>query len=344
MFTPSPRFRVAGALVIALVAVVGAADRSPATMATAATAFLDGLTGEQRPLASFPFESDERLKWHFIPTEMFPRKGLTIQAMSEPQRKLAHALLHSALSDRGYKTATAIMDLETVLAALEPGGKFRRDPERYFFAVFGTPSSRGAWGWRVEGHHVSLSVTVVNGSSVATSPMFFGTNPAEVRDGAKKGLRILGAEEDAARTLLTSLDATQRATAVINPAAPNDIATMNTVDINPLTPAGIAASALTPPQREQLMRLIETYTSSMAADLAADRLTRVKSAGLEKVSFAWAGEAERGKRHYYRVQGPTFLIEFDNTQNDANHVHSVWRDFQGDFGRDLLREHLKSAH
>ena len=202
-------------------------------MATAATAFLDGLTGEQRPLASFPFESDERLKWHFIPTEMFPRKGLTIQAMSEPQRKLAHALLRSALSDRGYKTATAIMDLETVLAALEPGGKFRRDPERYFFAVFGTPSPRGAWGWRVEGHHVSLSVTVVNGSFVATSPMFFGTNPAEVRDGAKKGLRILGAEEDAARTLLTSLDASQRATAVINPAAPNDIATMNTVDDQP---------------------------------------------------------------------------------------------------------------
>ncbi len=344
MFIPSPRFRVAGALAVALVAAVGAADRSPATMATAATAFLNGLTAEQRPVATFPFESDERLKWHFIPTEMFPRKGLTIQVMTEPQRKLAHALLRSALSDRGYKTATAIMDLETVLAALEPGGKFRRDPERYFFAVFGTPSPKGGWGWRVEGHHVSLSVTVVNGSFVATSPMFFGTNPAEVRDGAKKGLRILGAEEDTARALLTSLDASQRATAVIDAAAPNDIATMNTLTINPLTPPGIAAAALTVPQREQLMRLVEVYTSSMAADLAADRLSRIRAAGLEKITFAWAGEAERGKRHYYRVQGPTFLIEFDNTQNDANHVHSVWRDFQGDFGRDLLREHLKAAH
>ena len=210
--------------------------------------------------------------------------------------------------------------------------------------MFGTPSPRGGWGWRVEGHHVSLSVTVVNGSFVATSPMFFGTNPAEVRDGAKKGLRILGAEEDTARALLTSLDASQRATAVINAAAPNDIATMNTLTINPLTPPGIAAAALTPPQREQLMRLVEVYTSSMAADLAADRLSRIRAAGLEKITFAWAGEAERGKRHYYRVQGPTFLIEFDNTQNDANHVHSVWRDFQGDFGRDLLREHLKAAH
>ena len=344
MLTPSPRFRLAGALGIVLVVGLAAADRSPAAMATAAAAFLDGLTAEQRGRAAFSFESDERLKWHFIPTEMFARQGLTIQAMTGPQRTLAHALLRSALSERGYKTATAIMDLETVLRALEPGGKFVRDPEKYFFAVFGTPSSRGAWGWRVEGHHVSLSVTVVNGSFVAASPMFFGTNPAEVRDGEKKGLRILGAEEDTARTLLTSLDASQRATAVINAAAPNDIATMNTLTINPLTPAGIGATALTAPQREQLMRLVEVYTSSMAPDLAADRLGRIRAAGVEKITFAWAGEPERGKRHYYRVQGPTFLIEFDNTQNDANHVHSVWRDFQGDFGRDLLRDHIKAHH
>jgi hypothetical protein len=335
---------LAGALGIILVAGLAAADRSPATMATAATAFLDGLTGEQRPQATFPFESDERLKWHFIPTEMFGRKGLTIQAMTVPQRRLAHGLLHSALSDRGYKTATAIMDLEVVLRALEPGGKFARDPEKYFFSVFGTPSARGAWGWRVEGHHVSLSVTVVNGAFVAASPMFFGTNPAEVRDGAKKGLRILGAEEDTARALLTSLDASQRAVAVINQAAPNDIATMNSLTISPLTPAGIAAAALTAPQREQLMRLVDVYTSSMAADLAADRMNRIRAAGVEKITFAWAGEAERGKKHYYRVQGPTFLIEFDNTQNEGNHVHSVWRDFQGDFGRDLLREHLRADH
>ncbi len=344
MFTPSPRFRVVGVLVLALVAVVGAADRSPATMATAATAFLDGLTGDQRAQAAFPFQSDERLKWHFIPTEMFGRKGLTIQAMTAPQRKLAHGLLHSALSDRGYKTATAIMDLEAVLRALEPGGKFARDPEKYFFSVFGTPSARGAWGWRVEGHHVSLSVTVVNGAFVAASPMFLGTNPAEVKDGDKKGLRILGAEEDAARTLLLSLDAPHRAVAVINPVAPNDIATMNNLTISPLTPAGIEAAALTAPQREQLMRLVEVYTSSMAVDLAADRLSRIRAAGPDKITFAWAGEVERGKKHYYRVQGPTFLIEFDNTQNDGNHVHSVWRDFQGDFGRDLLREHLRADH
>jgi hypothetical protein len=266
--------------------------------------------------------------------------------MNQAQRKLAHDLLRSALSDRGYKTATAIMDLETILGALEraTGGKLIRDPERYYFSMFGTPSANGAWGWRAEGHHVSLNVTVVNGRFVATSPMFFGSNPAEVPDGEKKGLRILGSEEDAARTLLTALDAGQRAKAVISPTAPNDIATMNTLDIQPLSPAGIVAADLNPSQRELLQRLVDVYVSSMAADLAADRQARIRAAGFDKIAFAWAGEAERGKRHYYRVQGPTFLIEFDNTQNNANHVHSVWRDFQGDFGRDLLREHLKSSH
>jgi hypothetical protein len=346
MTRTSPRgWLVAGTLAL-LVAVAAAADRSPAAMADAANAFLKGLSPEQRSQAAFAFDSDERLKFHFIPTEMFARKGLTIQAMNQAQRKLAHDLLRSALSDRGYKTAAAIMDLETILGAIErtTGGKLIRDPERYYFSVFGTPSANGAWGWRAEGHHVSLNVTVVNGRFVATSPMFFGSNPAEVPDGEKKGLRILGSEEDAARTLLTALDAGQRAKAVISPTAPNDIATMNSLDIQPLSPAGIVAADLNPSQRGLLQRLIDVYVSSMAADLAADRQARIKGAGFDKIAFAWAGEAERGKRHYYRVQGPTFLIEFDNTQNNANHVHSVWRDFQGDFGRDLLREHLKSSH
>jgi hypothetical protein len=164
-----------------------------------------------------------------------------------------------------------------------------------------------------------------------------------VLEGPRKGLRILAAEEDTARALLSSLDDGQRGKAVISATAPNDIATMNTVDINPLTPVGITADALRSNQRELLMKVIEAYTSAMASDIAADRMARLHKAGVEKIAFAWAGEAERGRRHYYRVQGPTFLIEFDNTQNNANHIHSVWRDFAGDFGRDLLREHLKSV-
>jgi hypothetical protein len=340
----SPRALLALALAVGWLGLGRAADKTPAGMADAATRLVAALSPEQQKQAVFPFEGAERLKWHFIPTEMFARNGLTIQAMTEPQRKLAHALLQSALSQRGYLTATAIMDLETVLRAIETNGRFDRNPELYFFSVFGTPGARGAWGWRVEGHHLSLHFTVVNGTVMASAPLFFGTNPAEVRDGPKKGLRILGAQEDAARALLLALDAKQRSQAIVNEVAPNDIVTMNTLDIDPLSPAGLRAAAMTPAQRDLLMRVVDGYVSMMAPDVAADRMASLKRAGIDALGFAWAGEAERGKRHYFRVQGPTFLLEWDNTQNDGNHVHSVWRDFAGDFGRDLLREHLKTGH
>ena len=325
-------------------------------MADAAARLLNSLTAEQRQQASFAFAADERTHWHFIPTEMFPRKGLLVRSMTEPQRALAYALLKAGLSQRGYLTATSIIDLETVLKALEAaqraagpqpprGTVLERDPEKYFFSIFGTPSAKDTWGWRVEGHHVSLHFTVVNGTLVASSPSFFGSNPAEVRDGPKKGLRILGAEEDAARALLQSLDASQRAKAIMDATAPGDMVTMANVNISPLSPSGLGADAMTAGQRDLLMKLLDVYIGKMAADIAEDRLARVRKAGVEKVAFAWAGETERGKKHYYRVQGPTFLIEYDNTQNDGNHIHSVWRDFDGDFGRDLLREHLRSiAH
>jgi hypothetical protein len=350
----SSRFCLLLAVIAALaIGSMVAAERSSSAMATAATAFLNGLTPDQRQQASFAFASDERMHWHFIPTETFPRKGLLIRSMTAPQRKLAHDLLKAGLSQRGYLTASSIMDLEAVLKELEAaqraaatqpprGAPLERDPEKYFFSIFGTPSAKETWGWRVEGHHVSLHFTVVNGTMVASSPQFFGSNPAEVREGPKKGLRLLGAEEDAARTLLQSLDAAQRAKAVIAEAAPGDMLTMAKVDISPLSPTGVGAEAMTPAQRELLMKLVEVYTGKMAADIAADRTARLRKAGVEKIGFAWAGESERGKKHYYRVQGPTFLIEYDNTQNDGNHIHSVWRDFDGDFGRDLLREHLRS--
>jgi hypothetical protein len=275
--------------------------------------------------------------------------------MTEPQRKLAHDLMKAGLSQRGYLTATSIMDLETVLKALEAaeraaaaqpprGTPLERDPEKYFFSIFGTPSAKDTWGWRVEGHHVSLHFTVVNGALVASSPSFFGSNPAEVREGPKKGLRILADQEDTARALLTALDEKQRAKALIQGVALNEIVTTNKVDISPLSPVGLTADAMTPPQREMLMKVIDTYTSKMADDIAADRTAKLRKAGLEKIAFAWAGDAERGKKHYYRIQGPSFLIEHDNSQNDGNHIHSIWRDFNGDFGRDLLREHIARAH
>jgi uncharacterized protein DUF3500 len=276
---------------------------------------------------------------------------VTLKEMNTSQRAYARELLRTGMSARGFMTVTAIMDLEEVLRALEEAegraaGRpptFRRDPLGYFFSVFGTPAANGTWGWRVDGHHVSLHFTIVKGEITVSTPTFFGTNPAEVREGPQKGLRILADQEDTARALVTSLTEAQRTKAVITREAPGDIVTTNRYPIDPLTPAGIGSSDLTAPQREQLMKIVDVYTSGMTDEIAARRMGRLRAAGADKIAFAWAGELERGKKHYYRVQGPTFLIEFDNTQNNANHVHSVWRDFNGDFGRDLLREHLAGA-
>jgi len=337
------RLAIAAALVlVSVTASTVASQRSATAMSSAAAKWVASLSPEQRDRAVFPFDSEERLRWHYVPNETFPRKGLTIKAMSEPQRALAHDLLKTGLSARGYLTATSIMELEKVLRAIEGGGRMARDHEEYLFSVFGTPGDKQAWGWRFEGHHLSVRFDVVAAKMTASSPAFFGANPAEVRDGPQKGTRVLGAEEDAGRALLDSLDATQRATAVVQTDAPGDILTTTKGTVDPLSPIGIKASALTRPQRELLMSLIDVYAGLMAADVAAERMDRLKKAGLDNIAFAWAGETEKGKKHYYRLQGPTFLVEYDNTQNDGNHIHSVWRDFNGDFGRDLLREHLKS--
>jgi hypothetical protein len=337
----SPRLVLAVGVLAALGGAVIAQQRSTGSMTTAAQSFLDSLTPEQRQRATFAFDSPERLRWHFVP--QFERNGLQVREMTEPQRKLAHALLKTGLSARGYTTYTQIMQLENILKAQENGSGPTRDPEGYRFSVFGTPSAKGTWGWRVEFHHVSLHFDVVNGTAISSTPSFAGANPAEVKDGPQKGQRTLGMLEDTARTLVMSLDEPQRKTAIFTNVALNDIVTGNALDIKPLSPDGLKVSAMKAAQRDQLMKVLDAYTGLMTEDIAADRMAKVKKAGIENIAFAWAGSLERGQKHYYRIQGPTFLIEFDNTQNDGNHVHSVWRDFQGDFGRDLLREHLKSS-
>jgi uncharacterized protein DUF3500 len=344
----SPRVAIACALLMAgWMGSLIASQRAASNMATAANTFLQGLTAEQRQTATLPLDSEDLTRWHYVPVNQFPRKGLPIKDMNETQRKLAHDLLRTGLSQRGYLEASAIMELETVLKAIESAGGGRggmnRDPELYYFTVFGSPSAKAPWGWRVNGHHLAVYFMIGNGSTVASSPTFFGSNPAEVREGPKQGLRIQAAEQDAGRALVTALDESQRTTAIIEGVAPNDIVTTTSVKVDPLSPVGLAASAMKPNQRELLMKLIEVYTSEMTDDLAAERLAQIRKAGLDKLAFAWAGPIEPGQKHYYRVQGPTFLIEFDNTQNNGNHIHSVWRDFTADYGRDLLREHLATV-
>ena len=305
-------------------------------MASAANTFLASLSPEQKSKATFEFKGDERYDWHFVPRE---RKGISLKELTPAQRPLAHALLNSGLSQRGYASAVTIISLEQILKEIEGGRGPARDPELYFVQVFGSPGPKGAWGWRFEGHHLSLNFTVVEGRAVAGAPNFFGTNPGEVRDGPRKGLRVLGAEEDMGRKLVMSLDDSQRKTAIFSADAPKDIITGNARKAQIEGKQGLPFMQLTPPQRQQLAALVELYANRLRGEMAGQDLRRIADKGWDQVVFAWAGGTELRQPHYYRVQGPTFLIEYDNTQNNANHVHSVWRDLENDFGEDALRKH-----
>lgn len=336
-----------GIAVTGYLVTAAATEQSASKMTQAAQALIGSLTTEQRQQAVFEYASSERQRWNFIPNEMFPRKGLAFRTMTEAQRERAHALLKTGLSQKGYTTATAIIGLEDVLRAIEHAEnntRFARSPLDYQFTIFGTPGASGSWAWRVEGHHLSLHFAVSGGRVVSNSPTFTGSNPAEVKDGPQKGLRVLAPLEDLGRAVVDGLSESQRTTAVVGAAAPNDIVSGNKNDIAPLTPPGIALAQLSAAQRDGVMRLVQGYTSLMADDLATERTSRLTAAGLDRITFAWSGSTVKGQKHYYRVQGPTFLIEYDNSQNDGNHIHAVWRDFQGDFGPDLLREHLARDH
>ena len=331
-------------LCVALLATIAPGSRlvaapAPADLAQAATDFLDALSVEQKGRAVFPFVSPDRVKWHFLPPEMFARGGVALRDLGAGQKDRARALLQTGLSQRGYLAAMDIMELEHAIRALDQGQRFVRDAEEYYVSVFGTPDAGGTWAWRFEGHHLSLHFTLVMGQITVSTPTFFGTNPAELREGPKKGQRPLGPQEDSARALVLALTELQRSRAFVSETVPADIITGNAFPVDPLAPAGIEAAALSSGQQALLRVLIESCTSMMSGEIAAARWARIREAGFEHVAFAWAGSMETGKPHYYRVQGPTFLIEYDNTQNEANHAHSVWRDFKGDFGQDLLREH-----
>ena len=318
----------------------GKASPTP-DIAEAASAFLASLDDDALAKARFAFDSEERFNWHFVPK---PRAGLPLKAMSARQRSAAMHLLRAGLSEKGYTKAEAIRGLEVILAEIERD-PVRRDPDLYFLTIFGDPVADGTWAWRFEGHHVSLNWTFVRGRSIVPTPQFFGSNPDAVRAGPQKGVRTLAAEQDLARALLESLSEAQRKQAVVSVTAPPDIFSGSQRKAATLDERGIAFSELTADQRGLLLAVIEEYAGAQPEAVAAARLARIREAGLDRIRFAWMGGLARGAPHYYRLQGSTFLIEYDNTQNDANHVHAVWRDFDGDFGVDLLQEHYRnSAH
>jgi len=371
-------------------------DPATSRMTEAASAFLDALDAAQRAKASFGFDDeDERRNWGYFPRDFH---GLPLGDMDAAQQKLAHVLVASALSLHAYAQVTTIIALENVLHQIEggalrlEGGALRRDPSRYSVSVFGSPAPGGGsasgsdqslWGWRLEGHHVSLNFAVAEGALVSPTPLFLGADPAEVRHGERTVIRPCGEEEDAARELLLSLDAERRARAVVCEVAPPDIVLRNAPRVpdaalpgyagnNPFTrrqfdaltddqrqalrfdraaPLGLPASDMDGSQRALLQQLVDVYLHRLPDDLARSERDKLDREGAD-IWFAWAGEDRPRRPHYYRLQslpsseakGPSFLVEYDNTQNDANHVHAVWRDPTADFGADLLRRHIADAH
>ena len=331
-----------GAIVAGAVLLTSAYNRtnSISVMTETANRFLSALTPEQRAKATFSFEDAERMNWFYTPV---PRKGLTIGEMSPYQRHLASALLSAGLSQTGYIKAVSIMSLEEVLLMIEKGSGPERNPEKYHFSIFGKPSDTGTWGYRVEGHHLSQNFTIANGKVLA-GPSFYGDNPAEVREGPRAGLRVLAAEEDLGRDLVKSLDAEQAKTAIVDAKAPNDMLTTNSRQAALKGQAsGLSATKMNAKQVEKLNALLDEYVHNLPDQLASVRQDQVRKAG-KNVFFAWAGGVNKGDPHYYRIQTDTFLIEYDNTQNNANHIHSVWRDFNGDWGQDLLKAHYDASH
>ena len=312
---------------------------SGAKMTTAAKAFLGTLTAEQKKQSSFAFDDKERLNWHFIPR---PRNGLPVKQLEGAALKAAHGLIQSGLSVAGYDQALNVMSLEEVLYLLEGGDRSerreKRDPQKYYFSVFGTPAESGTWGWRLEGHHLSLNYTIKDGKVVSSTPEFFGTNPGTIEAGLGRQIRVLGAEEDIARSILKLCNEEQQKLCWIDKTAPGELRTGGATGTNPVAaqpemtaPVGLPASKMSPDQKKLLAELLSEYLKNMPGDVEKERRTQIEAGGLDKIHFAWWGDADQHKQHYYRVQGPTFLIEYNNTQNNANHVHSMWRNLSGDF-------------
>lgn len=355
-------------------------------MGEAAVALLATLGPDQRAKATFPFtDLEERTRWFYTPN---PRQGLPLTEMERDQQRLAHQLVATGLSRPGYVTATTIMGLEATLDYLEgwrrPGRG--RDPLLYYVSIFGEPADKEVWGWRFEGHHISLNYTILDGQIIAPTPTFFGANPAEAPLGGPATLRPLAAIEDLARELMHLFHEAQRSTALIAATAPPDIVLGNrpfvvegalplpgpvlsgaphTPELQAATeeqwremgltardldalrysshPAGISAGTMSAAQREVLTALIHAYIGRMPEEIAAIEFAKLRQSGIEQIHFAWAGSIEPRRPHYYRLQGPGFVVEYDNTQNDANHIHSVWRDPFDDFGAGLLARHYANS-
>ncbi len=312
-------------------------------MRAAVVAWRDTLGPDLARQATFDFDGKERTDWQFVPMD---RVGVKWDEMNLQQRRAAFALLRTALSNQGFFKAMTIMSLENELHRLEagrPDARHVRDPERYWFALFGDPASDKPWGWRIEGHHLSLNFSSVSGQVVSVTPAFFGSNPAELRDGPRAGLRVLGMEEDLGRQLITSCSPDERKEAIIAVEAPGDVIAMPGLEINFAEPVGLAAAEMSAEQQALFRQLLDEVIGNFNHELKDQAWREIDEAGFDKLHFAWAGSLKPGEGHYFRIHGPTLVIEYDNTQNEANHAHLVWHSPGNNFGADFLRRHYAES-
>lgn len=302
-------------------------------MSAAANGFLAAISPAQKAQATFKFDDPERLNWHFIPRE---RKGLPLKSLEGAPLKAAHAFIRSGLSEAGYDQTLNVMSLEELLYLLEAGERDarrdRRDPNKYYLSVFGEPADNGQWGWRLEGHHISLNFTIKDGKVVSSTPEFFGANPGTVDAGKGRQIRVLGPEEDIARQILKHCSPEQQKLCWISKEAPGEVPGPNAVQAAVAAPVGLSYSQMSEDQKKLIQELLSEYLKNLPADIEQERRAAINAAGIDKLYFAWYGQSELHEAHHYRVQGPTFVIEYNNTQNNANHVHSMWRSLTGDFG------------
>ncbi|MDH3733072.1 MAG: DUF3500 domain-containing protein [Gemmatimonadota bacterium] len=311
----------------------------PHEMSEAAGAYLGTLDAAGRDRGTWSLEDDARFDWHFVPRE---REGMPLKDMTDGQRAAAHGLLHSILSSQGYLKATGVMQLEGILGAIE-GRPERRDPEGYYVSIFGSPSVDSPWAWRYEGHHLSLNFTAAPGEFPSVTPAFMGSNPHVVPEGPSSGMKLMGAEEAHVREVLAALSADELSRATIADEAPSDIVTGNARAVELDAFEGIPVSEMSAGAQGALLRLLAEYVLNVDSEVARFEMGRIQEAGLDRLHFAWAGSLGPGEGHYFRIHGPTILIEYDNVQGGANHVHTVWRDPENDFGDDLLRRHYEEA-
>ena len=318
---------------------------SAAGMTKAAKKLVESLSGDQRDKTVYEYMDGERIFWYYPPVN---RHGLPLRDMDDDQRQLAYSLMETGLTEDSFEKAKLIIEHESVLGPLEKEAGIRsfvRDPDLYYWTVFGDPGSDSEpWGWRVEGHHISLNFSLWGDKFISMTPFFFGANPAEVREGPKKGLRILDRREDLAYELMSSLDKGQTSTATIYGEAPYDILTYNASRVSLPAEEGLPASKMNDTQKDILRSLVKVYVNQVRTDMAEEKWERLESEGFDGLHWAWGGPTMEGKEHYYRIHGGNFVVEFDNRQNGANHIHSVWRDVENDFANDVLREHLLLYH